>query len=237
MGAAALAGRLALRHDRRAATASTAADDSLAFHQVGGPLVAVCGLTGGAGASTLAYLLARRAARHSSSPVLLAELVSGGGLSALTGRASPFGLAELAGAVADQHPVGQPFAELDDGLRLVAAAQRPESQLELAEPLAGLLSDARAAHGLVVVDTGPPGPQTKCALGVGQPRAVRAAGFSAGAAPGAVTGSRRVVFPHWRPTQRSGGHRPVAELGGFHQAVASAGRTARRPAAAGAAQP
>ena len=127
-------------------------------------MVAVCGLTGGAGASTLAYLLARRAARHSSSPVLLAELAPGGGLAALTGHASPLGLTELARAVADQRPVAQPFAQLDDGLRLIAAAHRPEPQPDLSEPLAGLLGDAHAAHGLVVVDTGGPGPQTDAVL-------------------------------------------------------------------------
>ena len=72
MAAAALTGRLPLPRRRPASRA--ASSEQLAFHRTGGPLVAVCGLAGGAGTSTLAYLLARRAARHSTVPVLLAEL-------------------------------------------------------------------------------------------------------------------------------------------------------------------
>jgi cellulose biosynthesis protein BcsQ len=154
MGAAALAGRLPLaRRPRPEATAS------LAFDNPGGPLVTVCGLVGGAGASTLAYLLARRAARHSRAPVLLAELEQQAGLAALAGTAGPLGLRELAGAVEQKREPARPFAELPGGLRLVASA-RPA--VEPGAPAAGLgrlLEDAREVHGLVVVDaaqlTGP----------------------------------------------------------------------------------
>src|SRR5215207_1963038 len=109
MAAAALTDRLPLPGRRTASR--PASSEQLAFHRPGGPLVAVYGLAGGAGTSTLAYLLARRAARHSTVPVLLTELDPGGGLVALAGAAAP---------------------------------------------LERLLDDARAAHGLVVVDAGQP---------------------------------------------------------------------------------
>lgn len=161
MGAAALAGRLPRGPARRATPA--AAEAALAFHEAGGPLLAVCGLVGGAGASTLAYLLARRAARHSSAPVLLAELQDGAGLTALTQTRGLVGLRELAYAIAHEQPIAQPYAELQGGLRLVACAHptaHPTAERPApASALARVLSDARAAHGLAVVDAGPPGPE------------------------------------------------------------------------------
>lgn len=153
MGAAALTAYLPRR--RALAARQVDGDAALSFHAVGGPLVAVCGLVGGAGASTLAYLLARRAARHSNAPVLLAELGQHGALAALTGAASPLGLRELAQAVAEQHPVERPFAELEGGLRLVAGARPAACEQPTAGALAQILADAREAHGLVVLDTGP----------------------------------------------------------------------------------
>jgi hypothetical protein len=153
MGAAAVAGRLTLGRRPRPA-AGREAPDGLAFHTPGGPLVAVCGLVGGAGASTLAYLLARRAARHSSAPILLAELEQWAALAALAGTAAPLGLRELAAAVEREREPARPFAELPGGLRLVASG-RPA--VDSGAPTAGLgrlLADARAAHGLVVIDAG-----------------------------------------------------------------------------------
>ena len=120
MAAAAVAGRLPLFRRPRPA-ADREALDGLAFEDRGGPLVAVCGLVGGAGASTLAYLLARRAARYSGTPVLLAELPERGGLAALTGAAAPLALRELAHAVEQRLEPDRPFAELAGGLRLVAS--------------------------------------------------------------------------------------------------------------------
>ena len=67
MGAAAIAARIPLPRRSRRATADCAAG----LRTLGGPLVAVCGLAGGAGTSTLALLLARQAARESTAPVLL----------------------------------------------------------------------------------------------------------------------------------------------------------------------
>jgi hypothetical protein len=155
MGAAAVAGRLALGRRPRPAAGREALDEGLAFHDRGGPLVAVCGLVGGAGASTLAYLLARRAARHSTTPVLLAELGSGSGLAALAGVAAPLALCELARAVDEERAPERPFAEAA-GLRLVASTQPGDPAPLPAGALERLLDDARAAHGLVVVDAGQP---------------------------------------------------------------------------------
>ena len=153
MGAAALTDRLPL--PRRRTASHAASSEQLAFHRPGGPLVAVCGLAGGAGTSTLAYLLARRAARHSTAPVLLAEFNPGGGLVALAGAASSLGLCELARAVDEERPPERPFTEAA-GLRLVAATQPGAPDPLPVGALERLLDDARAAHGLVVVDAGRP---------------------------------------------------------------------------------
>src|SRR4051812_36549590 len=66
MAAAALAARVPLLNARRSEAAPAC---GLAFDEPGGPLVAVCGLVGGAGASTLALCLARQAAHESAAPV------------------------------------------------------------------------------------------------------------------------------------------------------------------------
>jgi hypothetical protein len=152
MGAAAIAGRLPFART----VANPVADPALAFHAPGGPLVAVCGLVGGAGASTLAYLVARRAARHSTAPVLLAELDDRCALAALVGAAGPLGLRELAQATEQRREVATPFAELPGGLRLVAAA-RPAAAAPPTPGVTRVLADARDAHGLVVVDGGQAG--------------------------------------------------------------------------------
>ena len=154
VAAAALTDRLPL--PRRRTASHAASSEQLAFHRPGGPLVVVCGLAGGAGTSTLAYLLARRAARHSTVPVLLAELEAGGGLVALAGAASSLGLCELARAVDEERPPERPFTEAA-GLRLVAATQPGAPDPLPVGALERLLDDARAAHGLVVVDVGQPG--------------------------------------------------------------------------------
>jgi cellulose biosynthesis protein BcsQ len=155
MGAAALTARRPLLGRRPAGTADAGL---LAFHRPGGPLVAVCGLAGGAGTSTLAYLLACQAARRSTVPVLLAELDAGGGLAAVAGASSPLALCELASAVDAEHAPEQPFAEVASGLRLIASAQPGHISPLPAGALERLLDDARAAHGLVVVDAGQPTP-------------------------------------------------------------------------------
>src|SRR4051812_46351343 len=122
MGAAAIAARFRLPH---AARRDRAIASTLAFDEPGGPLVAVCALAGGAGASTLAVLLARQAAASSEAPVLLTEADPRcGGLAALAGQAAPHSLVELAQRVAEDAAPAETFLELEPGLRLVAAAPR-----------------------------------------------------------------------------------------------------------------
>jgi MinD-like ATPase involved in chromosome partitioning or flagellar assembly len=151
VGAAAIAGRLALPRASTSARADVGAP--LAFDRPGGPLVAVCGLVPGAGTSTLAYALAERAVRDSAVPVLACEAdPTAGGLAALAGAASSSSFSELAVSVAEGRPLAAPFATLPSGLRLIAT---PPRRKELAGAAAlRLLRDARAAHGLVVVDCG-----------------------------------------------------------------------------------
>jgi len=152
MAATALAVRLplAVAWPRRARTADVC---GLAFDHCGGPLVAVCGLTGGAGTTTLVWRLARQAARESAVPVLACEAEAlAGGLAAAAGAGSPIALGDLAAAVAagERSPNGA-FVSLQHGLRLLATAPQSSSAAP-ASALARVLSDARAAHGLVVCD-------------------------------------------------------------------------------------
>jgi hypothetical protein len=151
MGAAAVAARM-----RRpiAARRDHAASLGLSFDEPGGPLVAVCGLVGGSGASTLAFCLARQAARDSAAPVLLTESdACRAGLAVLAHQAACVSLPALARRVANGSPPAQPFVEIESGLRLLASAPQRVPEPDPLE-LAALLGDARAAHGLVVVDCG-----------------------------------------------------------------------------------
>jgi Flp pilus assembly CpaE family ATPase len=124
----------------------------------GGPLLAVCGLCGGAGASTLAYLTAQAAARDGNGPVLVCD--SGGptgGLAAYAGVESARSLPALANAIAAYEPVGAGlFADGAPGLRVIAS--RPQLDDCAAEDgVARVLRDARQAHALTVVDCGSAG--------------------------------------------------------------------------------
>jgi MinD-like ATPase involved in chromosome partitioning or flagellar assembly len=151
MGTAAIAARIPLRHTvPRARTAAT----GLVFDEPGGPLVAVCGLVGGAGTSTLTLLLARAAAAGSGAPVLLTEDDPlHAGLAVLAGRATPHALLELAQRVADDAAPAETFVELEPGLRLVAAVPQHAPAAD-PDAVRSLLGEARAAHGLVIVDCG-----------------------------------------------------------------------------------
>jgi Flp pilus assembly CpaE family ATPase len=149
VGPAAIAARIRLPRANVRAEVSAA---GLAFDELGGPLVAVCGLVGGAGTSTLTLALARQAAAASTAPVLLSEVDPlRAGLAVLAGKASPHPLAELARRVAEDAAPAQTFLELEPGLRLVAAGPQP---CAVPEPVAvsALLGEARAAHGLVAID-------------------------------------------------------------------------------------
>lgn len=123
-----------------------------------GPLVAVCGLCGGAGASTLAYLIARWAALDASghgSPVLALDAGgTTGGLSRYSQTESACSLAELSEQL---HTVGRPpaaiFAETPGGVRLIATSPRPQPEFEPGLVIR-VLTDAREVHGMTVVDCG-----------------------------------------------------------------------------------
>jgi hypothetical protein len=122
-----------------------------------GPLLAVSGLCGGAGATTLACLVARRAVRRSERPVLLCDTGGPtGGLAAQLGLESPRTLIELANAVGEGAPLDGPlFVEAERGLRLLAGGPRLDRGAH-AGGLVRLLGDARRAHDLTVIDCGVP---------------------------------------------------------------------------------
>jgi MinD-like ATPase involved in chromosome partitioning or flagellar assembly len=123
----------------------------------GGPLVAVCGLCGGAGASTLVYLLAAASARGAgTAPVLACDAGSAtAGLSLYAGQESPRSLAETAVALQEGRLGERPmFVRADSGVRLIAPGPRSETPPTAAAAVARLIRDARGAHGLTVVDCG-----------------------------------------------------------------------------------
>lgn len=124
----------------------------LVFDEPGGPVVAVCGLAGGAGTSTIALLLARQAAADSAAPVLLGESYAGRGLALLAGRGTRHSLNALAVYAAAGETPDAAFAEIAPGLRLVACIERTAHADDA--PVSQLLNQAREAHGLVVVDGG-----------------------------------------------------------------------------------
>lgn len=127
----------------------------LAFDEPGGPVVVVSGLVGGSGTTILAYALARQAARESRAPVLLSEYhAAAGGLTAITGASSPLGLTALAARMAAGQPPETAFAEPEPRLRVVASAPTRPAEL-VADHIDALITEARAAHGLVVIDGGP----------------------------------------------------------------------------------
>jgi hypothetical protein len=127
--------------------------DVLAFTEPGAPLVAVCGLHGGAGATTLTALLAEHAAAASPAGRVLALEgdARAGQLAMRLGAASGLSLAQL--ATERGSDPGVPVAQRSDGLRVLAAAG-PDLATAGASTLARVLAEARAAHGLCVVDAG-----------------------------------------------------------------------------------
>lgn len=150
MAAAALTARIPLAR----ATHADAPACGLAFHRTGGPVVAVCGLIGGAGTTTVAYLLARQAAIESTVPVLLTETTEDRpGLALVTGRATPRGFSHLASQLTDDASPVDTFAEIAPRLRMVASAPR-SGTTSSPEAVIDVLAHARAAHGLVVIDCG-----------------------------------------------------------------------------------
>lgn len=147
MGATAVARRVRRPAARARASART-------LDEPRARLVAVIGLAGGAGTTTLALALARHVAADHALPVLLTErAASAAGLAVLTGRASQEPLARLARNLAEGDVPAEPFIELAPRLRLIASMP----SVEPPAPVAGLdvlLNQARDAHGLVIVDCG-----------------------------------------------------------------------------------
>lgn len=145
------------RASLRPAPANSGALDipGLAFHQPPGPLLVVAGLSGGAGASVLAYLIAATAARQSSGPVLVGD--TGGptaGLAAHAGVTSPRTLVDIAERIDREEAVtGGLWAHGENGLRVLAGA--PQFTVDASrEAILRVLGDARRAHALTVLDGG-----------------------------------------------------------------------------------
>ncbi|HTX09792.1 MAG TPA: hypothetical protein VMA77_17935 [Solirubrobacteraceae bacterium] len=119
-----------------------------------GPLLAVCGLCGGAGASTLAYLTAVAQARRGTGAVLVAD--TGGptaGISHYAGVQAPRSLAEAAEQVQTSLPTGQLIATTCDGLRVLATAPTLSATCSR-EGVELLLEHARERYTLTVIDCG-----------------------------------------------------------------------------------
>jgi hypothetical protein len=119
------------------------------------PLLAVAGLCGGAGATTLAYLVGRYEADVLTAPVLVCDTGGPrGGLAAYSGVELPRSLPRLANAVAAHQPLtGGLFADDGSGLRVLASRPRFESDAD-PQGVARLLKDARLAHALTIADCG-----------------------------------------------------------------------------------
>ena len=119
-----------------------------------GPLLAVCGLSGGAGASTLAYLTALAAARSTTGAVLLADTGGpGGGISRYAGVETPRSLSEVSELLAASLPVGQLLATTSDGLRVLATGPRLAADCAR-DGIELLLDHARRRYTLTVIDCG-----------------------------------------------------------------------------------
>ena len=119
------------------------------------PLLAVAGLCGGAGATTLAYLVGRYMTDVLDAPVLVCDTGGPhGGLAAFSGVEVPRSLPRLAKAIASREPVtGGLFAQEGSGLRVIASRPQLESDAD-PQGVARVLYDARAAHGLTIADCG-----------------------------------------------------------------------------------
>lgn len=120
-----------------------------------GRLLAVCGLTGGAGTTTIAYLVARAANREQAEPVLVADAGGpSGGLAALVGVEVPHSLPELAEQLSSGRKLsGALYATSREGLRVLASGPEFGSACDPMR-VGRLLVDAREAHRLTVLDCG-----------------------------------------------------------------------------------
>jgi len=121
---------------------------------VRGPLLAVCGLCGGAGTSTLAYLVALASAREGPGLVLVGDTGGpSGGLSQYARVEAPRSLTEAAELVARGLPTGQLVARTSQGLRVLATGPRLAFECER-EGVELLLDHACERYALTVIDCG-----------------------------------------------------------------------------------
>ena len=114
----------------------------------------MCGLCGGAGASTLAYLTALAEARSERGDVLLAD--TGGptaGIAHYAGVETPRSLSEVSELLAASLPVGQLLATTSDGLRVLATGPRLAADCAR-DGIELLLDHARRRYTLTVIDCG-----------------------------------------------------------------------------------
>ena len=128
----------------------------IAFSFAHRPLVAVAGLCGGAGTSTVAHLVAAAAARETDAAVLLADTgATSGALALYAGARSRGSLLDLAETLDRDHaPAAAPFATATDGLRVLAAGPHFPPRHARPEAVQEVLWHARAAHDLTVLDCG-----------------------------------------------------------------------------------
>jgi hypothetical protein len=127
------------------------------------PLLAVCGLCGGAGASTLSYLLARFAVANGCGHVLVCDTGGpAGGLAACTSVESAWSLTEASDRFADDLSLADGLYAVDDvagargsELRVIATGPRFSSSGDptALNALLGMVRDD-GAHALTVVDCG-----------------------------------------------------------------------------------
>jgi Flp pilus assembly CpaE family ATPase len=118
------------------------------------PLIAVCGIGGGAGTSTLAFLTAMYVQRRASEPILLCDTGGpGASLALLAEKASQLSLPQAATAIGAD-ALGVPlFVPVTAKLRLIAREPQFDDPPDPAG-LSRLLFDARGAHPLTIVDCG-----------------------------------------------------------------------------------
>jgi MinD-like ATPase involved in chromosome partitioning or flagellar assembly len=121
-----------------------------------GRLVAVAGLCGGAGASTLAYLTCCAAIADGQQPVLCIDATGRAGIAAYAGAHGALSFAHAAVEL-EAGRIPEPerlFVTSGDGVRVLSATPLLDQPLVAVDGAARLLGDARAAHALTVVDCG-----------------------------------------------------------------------------------
>ena len=119
-----------------------------------GALLAVCGVAGGVGVSTLAYLIALAAAQQRSGPVLVADTgAPGGGLAVCAGIESSVSLRGLCQTAVRPARFSDFCAAGPARLRVLATGPEFKSSVGK-DRLPGLLRHARETHELTVIDCG-----------------------------------------------------------------------------------